>query len=147
MQIAQKLGYGAKSMNAVKSAAIWLSVLLSIAVVSDAAARGNWGHGHHGYHRHNGVRIGIAIGVPSLWYSSPYYYRPYFRSYPYPYYPPAIVEPIQPQEYIERGQAAPAANAPASAYWHYCAESGAYYPYVKECAGPWQRVAPVPSPS
>ena len=29
-------------------------------------------------------------------------------------------------------------------YWYFCPDSDAYYPYVKECASPWHRVAPQP---
>ena len=28
--------------------------------------------------------------------------------------------------------------------WYFCANSNAYYPYVRECAGGWQRVPPTP---
>jgi hypothetical protein len=31
---------------------------------------------------------------------------------------------------------------PQSQDWFYCPNAGAYYPYVKECAGGWQRVLP-----
>jgi hypothetical protein len=132
-------------MKAVKSAVFSVSMLLSLAMVSDAFAHGAWGHRHH---RHSGVRLGVVVGVPAPWYySSPRYYPPYYPPYPYPYYPPTVVVPAEPREYIEQGQTTPTPSAPASAYWHYCAESRAYYPYVKECAGPWQRVAPRPPPS
>jgi hypothetical protein len=52
------------------------------------------------------------------------------------------VVPSEPSVYVEqpRAQAAPE----ASAYWYYCAGAGAYYPYVRECPGGWQRVAPRP---
>ena len=33
----------------------------------------------------------------------------------------------------------------ADGYWYYCESSDGYYPYVKECPGGWQRVAPRPS--
>ena len=51
--------------------------------------------------------------------------------------------PATPPTYIERDDAA-REEAPASAYWYYCAESKAYYPYVKHCPAGWQRVAPQP---
>ena len=41
-----------------------------------------------------------------------------------------------PQRYIEQSQ-------PADS-WYYCADSKAYYPYVKDCPGGWQRVSPTP---
>ena len=53
-----------------------------------------------------------------------------------------MVVPSSPPTYIERDDAE--REAPASAYWYYCAESKAYYPYVKHCPGGWQRVAPQP---
>ncbi|HEX2566405.1 MAG TPA: hypothetical protein VHL85_06070 [Burkholderiales bacterium] len=34
--------------------------------------------------------------------------------------------------------------APQSQDWFYCPSAGAYYPYVKQCAGGWQRVLPQP---
>jgi hypothetical protein len=44
--------------------------------------------------------------------------------------------------YVEQGNLQP---APAQqGYWHYCAASQAYYPYVKECAEGWQLVPSQP---
>jgi hypothetical protein len=87
------------------------------------------------------VRLGVSIGVP-LYY--PYYSDPY---YPYPYYdypPRVVVVPSSPPTYIERGDTE-SEQAPASSdWWYYCAESKAYYPYVKHCPAGWQRVAPQP---
>lgn len=89
---------------------------------------------HH--HVHPSVRLGIYLGDPWLY--------PY--PYPYPYWPhvyarPLVVTPPPPPVYIERQ---PAVQALEPGYWYYCSEAKAYYPYVKECAGPWQRVAPQP---
>ena len=56
------------------------------------------------------------------------------------YYPPYVVQQ-QPQVYVEQPQAQP---SQPSGYWYYCSDSRAYYPYVKECASGWQRVAPQP---
>ena len=57
---------------------------------------------------------------------------------PYPYYPaPSVVVPQAPTEYIQQ------APAPSQqAYWYYCQNAGAYYPYVKECPGGWMQVVP-----
>ena len=87
------------------------------------------------------VGVGLYFGVPigGYYYAPPYYYPPY------PYYPPAtVVVPAQPQTYIEQGapQAAPAPQA--QGFWYYCNDSRAYYPYVKDCPGGWQRVSPQP---
>ena len=96
------------------------------------------------------VRLGVSIGVPlGAPYGPPYYPGPYYAYPPYyanPYYdypPRVVVVPSSPPTYIERGQEA-GAEAPSNAYWYYCAESKAYYPYVKHCPGGWQRVAPQP---
>ncbi|MGQ0751749.1 MAG: hypothetical protein ACT4PS_14545 [Betaproteobacteria bacterium] len=88
----------------------------------------------HGGH----VRFGVLIGGPGFWYAPPpyYYYPPY-------YYPPVVTVPATPPVYIERNDTA-GAERPASSYWYYCRDSKTYYPYVKECASPWQRVEPRP---
>ena len=93
---------------------------------------------HHGGH----VRFGVFVG-PGFWYPPPYYgYPPYY--YPPYYYPPVVTVPASPPTYIEQGGAQPAPAQPQG-YWYYCGESKAYYPYVKECPGGWQRVAPQPA--
>jgi len=87
---------------------------------------------------HRGPHVGVVIGGPLWWgpgYYSPYYYYP-------PYYPPVVVAPAAPPTYIEQGSAP--ASAGSSSYWYYCSDAKAYYPYVKECPGGWQRVAPQP---
>ena len=47
-----------------------------------------------------------------------------------------------------RGQVPPVPGAPPAAgnYWYYCRDSQTYYPYVQECASPWDRVAPNSAP-
>jgi hypothetical protein len=94
---------------------------------------------------HGRARVGVFIGAPLF---VPYYYPPhnyYYPPYYYPPYYPPVVVPQSPPVYIEQGQAPAAAPAQRSDnYWYYCAESNAYYPYVKQCAGEWRRVAPQP---
>lgn len=51
--------------------------------------------------------------------------------------PPVSAAPAP--TYIERS--APAEPA-APVWWYWCADAKAYYPYVKECPGGWQRVSP-----
>ena len=84
---------------------------------------------------HGRVTFGIGIGVPFWGWGAPYYPYPYYDPYYYPR--TVIVQPAQPQRYIEQ-------SSPDSGYWYYCAESKAYYPYVKDCPGGWQRVSPTP---
>jgi hypothetical protein len=104
------------------------------AVVSTSALA--WHHHHRGGPR---VVLGFNFGYPA-YYPAPYYYPAY---YPPAYYPPVVVQQA-PTTYVERAEPAPQASAPASNYWHYCQDSRAYYPYVKECPGGWQRVSPSP---
>lgn len=75
-----------------------------------------------------------------LGYWPSWYYFGYPWSYPQYYYPPAVAAPVAPPVYIERN------DAPQSAayWWYYCAGPQAYYPYVTQCPGGWQRVSPVP---
>jgi hypothetical protein len=99
------------------------------------------------------VRVGVGVG-PGYWGGYGGYYAPYGYA-PYGYAPPVVVpaapvvvEPPQPDEYVERPQesAPPASNS--SGTWWYCAESKTYYPYVKECPSGWQQVpAAPPSPN
>ena len=90
----------------------------------------------HAWH-HGGPRVGVYFG-PGYWYPPPYYYYP-------PYYPPVVTVPATPPVYIEQGNARPASpQTQEQSYWYYCADAKAYYPYVKQCPGGWQRVAPQP---
>ena len=117
-----------------------------------ALARGHGGHfggshfsgghsrGSHFSGRHFGrshVGLGVFIGAPAFWYD-PYPY--------YDYYPPVVVVPSSPPTYVEQSQAQPAPSH-ADNWWYYCAASKTYYPYVKQCPGGWQRVAPQPPDS
>lgn len=108
-----------------------LSLLLAGTVTSSAA----WAdHGH--YH---GARVGIYVGPAWGWYDP----------WPRYYYPPVIVAPAAPPTYIEQAPpvevqpAMPQSQEPAG-YWYYCAQPDGYYPYIKQCPGGWQRVAPQP---
>ena len=84
----------------------------------------------------HGVRWGVSIGVPL--YPPAWYYPP-----PAYYYPPVVVAPpAAPPVYIERSDPGPAAGG--EYFWYYCPDSKTYYPYVKECKSPWQRVTPQP---
>jgi hypothetical protein len=88
------------------------------------ADRGHW-------HPRSSVQFGVYLG-------GPWVYPPY---YPYPVYVPRVyAPPAPPPVYIEQ-QMAPAMEP---GYWYYCNEAQAYYPYVQQCPGPWQKVAPQP---
>lgn len=49
--------------------------------------------------------------------------------------PTTVVAPV----FIERS---PPAEPAAQIWWYWCADARAYYPYVQQCPGGWQRVAP-----
>ena len=92
-------------------------------------------------------RVGVFMGAPV----APYYYpvapAPYYYA-PYPAYPaPVIVDPGQPDVYIEKGQVEGAQNAGSTGSagtWYYCDAAKMYYPYVKQCAGGWREVPATP---
>ncbi len=98
---------------------------------------GGWHGGHHGGGWHGG---GIYFGSP---FYNPYYSSPYYNNY----YPPTIVTtPAAPPVYIQQApqpQQQPSQNL-AAGYWYYCHNPDGYYPYVKQCPGGWQQVAPTP---
>jgi hypothetical protein len=93
------------------------------------------------------VHFGLHLGVPlwGPWYPPAYYYAPPAYYYP-PYYyaPPAYIPPVvappAPPAMVEQPRPA------EPPMWHYCAQSQAYYPYVRECPGGWQRVPATPPP-
>ncbi|MDP1651989.1 MAG: hypothetical protein Q8L56_04625 [Rhodocyclaceae bacterium] len=111
-----------------------LMVLLACLLVGNAWAD-RPGRSHH-YPR-SSVQFGIYLGGP--WIYPPYYPYPMYPAYPV-YVPRVYAPPAPPPVYIEQ-QAMPAMEP---GYWYYCNEAQAYYPYVRECPGPWQRVAPQP---
>lgn len=128
-----------------KTIRILLVLILSLTMSFAALAGGKYGKHHHG-----GTRwvVGVNVGYPG--WGWPYYgFAPWaYPYYPYPYYPAYYPAPVvvqqQPTTYIE--QPAPQAQQQApTGYWYYCADPGAYYPYIKECPAGWQRVAPQPS--
>lgn len=127
-------------------AACTATALLMVFAATEAA------HAHGGYRHHHhraGPRVGVFIGAPLVaygWHSYRPWYPPAYYGAPAYYGPPAVVVPAPvviappaPPVYVERGSA----NA-AGAYWYYCPDTRAYYPYVGSCASPWERVAPQP---
>jgi hypothetical protein len=76
--------------------------------------------GGHWIHVHHGGRFGWWWVVGGVWY---FYPAPVYP-YPDPFQPPVAVVTSEPA---------------APHYWYYCNAPQGYYPYVPECAGPWQR--------
>jgi hypothetical protein len=127
-------------------------LILGVTATGSALARPGW-HGHH----HSRFSFGLSLGAPWYYpgpYYAPYYYAPYPAYAPYPYYgaPPAAADAPAYIErgdsgapaYVEREEGAPPARRRSEGSWYFCPESNAYYPYVRQCAGGWQRVAPRP---
>lgn len=125
-------------MNAIKSVK-WLLLLALLATSGIGSVWAYHGHGHGAF------RFGVMIGpVWNPWYQPlPYHYpSPYYY---YPPYPPVVIE-RSPPVYIEQSPppSIPAPQSAQSGYWHYCNATKAYYPYVNECPGGWQKVLPQP---
>jgi hypothetical protein len=131
-----------------------MSVLLAVGTVvgPSALAAGrshagsfHGGHFHHGhFHRHASVGIFIGAAFWPWYYPFPYYYySPYY--YDPQYYLPDAAGPSSLPPRVEPGEVSPA-PVQQPYYWYYCAEANGYYPYVRECPGGWQPVAPQPPP-
>ena len=125
-------------------------LLLVVGVSMSGTALADRGHGGHGG-GHGGGHFGFGLYLGAPYYPYSYYPYPYPYAYPYGYYPPTVVTPAQPPVYIEQGtsQEAPQ-QAPAQSdnyYWYHCDKPDGYYPYIKECPGGWQKVAPTPPPN
>lgn len=136
-----------------------LTLTTAMLVISTQAdARG--GHHRGGHHGH--ARFGVFIGAPLLlapwWAHSSYYYSPppvvvrerVVVREPLIYYdeqgnpvPPVQTQPqTQPQAQARAQTQAQPQSESSTPTWFYCADSQSYYPYVQNCASPWQRVAP-----
>ncbi len=142
-------------MKTRQSVLVTAALLSAFALSGTALAARGGGHfgGHGGFHNgygfgHVGAFIGGAFVAGAL--LAPWYY-PGSYYYPGPYYYasyPNVVESGSPAAtvYVEQAQAPTAQPAApdAGSWWYYCNETRAYYPYVRDCASPWQRVAPTP---
>lgn len=75
------------------------------------------------------VHLGVNIGP---------YWGPWWVVPPPVYYPAPVVIEREPPIIIEQ-------TAVPADYWYYCRPANAYYPYVKDCPAPWERVPAQPS--
>jgi hypothetical protein len=136
-------------MNKITTFALLAVALLAMAASVPALAGGGHRGGYHGgYYGYPRVSVGFAFGGPAYWgYPGWGYagwgYPGYNYPPPYYYYPRAGGVPAEPTVYIERGDAYSPPEQ-SQGYWYYCPEAKAYHPYVKQCAGGWQRVSPTP---
>jgi hypothetical protein len=96
---------------------------------------------HPAPHR-SSIHWSVQIGAPWPYPYAPYYahrpYRPPPHSWPRVYVPPVVIS-VAPPVYVEQRPAVPVLEP---GYWYYCTEAQAYYPYVKQCPGDWQKVPP-----
>ncbi len=141
-------------------AIVSLAIIMTVTSHSVLARGGYIGHGHshsHGHsHGHLDVFIGgggyygggFGIGGPGYYggygYRDPFFYPPHYAFPPAYAYPPLVVTPATPPIYIEQENVAPT-PPPQTNYWYYCNNPDGYYPYVKQCPGGWQQVAPQPA--
>ncbi len=121
-----------------------LAILPGLALAHGPTPQRPHPQSHPRVYPRSSVNFGLSFGTG---FYSPGYYSPYWYGPPVIYSAPVYTSPpvviqSQPPVYVER-PAAPA-EPPASAYWYYCAPTQSYYPYVSECAQPWQRVSPTP---
>jgi len=121
----------------------WLAFALAAGLAGNAwADRGYYRDGYR--HPHSAVTLGVYVGDP--WVYSPYYPYPVYSPRIYaPPLAPVIVSP-PPTVYVEQPAVSAAVPTLDAGFWYYCKEAQAYYPYVKQCAGAWQKVAPQPAP-
>jgi hypothetical protein len=142
-----------------KLTSVLLVILLGAVASGPALARGGHSFGHSGSpmfqggHFHSSARSGFAVARNGRFHShfrsgvviigAPFF-APFYYPAPYYYYPPVAAMPYSSPDYIEQGEAAPEQS---QGYWYYCADAKAYYPYVKDCPGGWQRVMPQASPA
>ena len=121
-----------------KRSTIRAALLAAIAIASLTAGSQSWAHRAR-------VHFGVTLGYPGWYYPGPYVYPPAYPWYdPYYYHYPAPAYAAGPTTYIEQSAQPAPAPAPQAHWWYYCEGAKAYYPYVRECAGGWQRVSPTP---
>lgn len=120
-------------------------LVLAVAVAGLAGASSVLAQFRHSHGPRVSISFGFGVPFAAYPYYYPTYYAPYYSPYAYPaYYPVPVVVQQQAPVYVEQNpHPAPSAqpSAPAN-YWYYCADSRAYYPYVRDCPAGWQRVAP-----
>jgi hypothetical protein len=118
-----------------------LMLLLLTAASASAFARGGGG-GHSGGHHSSGAHTGgHHFGGPRAGFGVIVAVPAFLDFPPLAYYPPDAGALAGPPLYVEQGNAPFVPGQPAG-YWYYCADAQAYYPYVMECAGTWQPIAP-----
>lgn len=76
---------------------------------------------------HGRVHFGVQIGP---------YWGPWWGAPPI-YTRPIVIEP-EPPIVIDQ-------TIPPVDYWYFCRPANTYYPYIKECPAPWEKVPATPA--
>ena len=117
---------------------------LVIALIGSITSASVWAHGGGGGGHGGGGGWGGHYGGGHYGGGWGYGRGGYYGGYPYYPYPPVVsTVPVAPPVYIQQAAPQPVPQ-PQADYWHYCRNPEGYYPYVKECPGGWQQVAPTP---
>jgi hypothetical protein len=94
-------------------------------------------HHHHDFDNDGDDDDFFFFADPFFFADAFFFSDPFFYSYPYPYPYPYAYE----SRYV-RGP-----EPTSDQFWNYCPDTKTYYPYVKECASPWEKVPVVPPQS
>jgi len=126
---------------------VMLLLAFGTAVSSPAMAqyRGHGGYSHGNVHvrgHGGGLGLGLLLGaaIVGLAYAATPTYAAPANPAPVVVYPAPVAVPAV--TYVQ--PAVPVAIPQPQATWYYCADSQAYYPYVRQCPGGWQRVPATP---
>ena len=129
----------------------WMRVVvILVALLVTSAVPGHAWRGGHGFrHGGHGFRHGGHVFFrPSIVFPIGPYWAPYWGPYWEPYGYPSVVVTPPPQVYVQPAPPTsvqpPPAQPPAQPFWYYCENPQGYYPYVQQCPGGWQPVAPTP---
>ncbi|MBI3265029.1 MAG: hypothetical protein HYZ58_18030 [Acidobacteria bacterium] len=118
----------------------WLSiVVILVALLVTSAMPGDAWRGGPGYW--HGARVFIR---PHIVFPIGPFFAPYWAPYGYS----SVVVTPPPQVYVQPAPPTsvqpPPAQPSAQPSWYYCENPRGYYPYVQQCPGGWQPVAPTP---
>ena len=94
------------------------------------------------FHRRRGFDSDFNLFLGSPFYADPFDWDNYGYQPPVYYVaPPAYYVAPRPRIYIQKSP-----QTPTQHYWYWCTKPAGYYPYVKSCPQPWQRVVPYGTP-
>lgn len=106
--------------------------------LSTSMAQAGPGHWHHGWHHGPHWSVGVYY-APWPAYVGPVYVTPGYTRY-------VEVAPATTTVYVEpqTSYVTPPPPQRTAPDWYYCSDPDGYYPYVRQCRLPWQRVPASP---